>query len=76
VVDIPRGVFVFTSDGYEIGKVAAVEDGTFTVEREGAADVRLPREVADHVNTGRLLLSVDSDVLRERYRIALPESGS
>ncbi len=67
-MDIPKGIFAFTSDHEEIGWVTAVEDRFLTIRLRGAdASVVVPRTGAEHIHTGRLELPMDAATLRTDY---------
>ncbi len=67
-MEIPKGMFVFTSDSREVGEVTTTGSDEFTVQlRDVDAAVTLPRSAAGTVSTGKLHLELDASTLYEDY---------
>lgn len=57
--NVPPGVYVFSSDGIEVGKVVQLLDGEVVIQSEDET-VRLPDRDLAAINTGRLELNIDA----------------
>ncbi|HET7036049.1 MAG TPA: hypothetical protein VFI42_10250 [Thermomicrobiaceae bacterium] len=69
------GLAVRSEDGVEIGQVASVGDGQFTVERMLQPALTLPFTAVRTVEHGRVILTMPSSMLRESARTTTQASA-
>ena len=63
--DVPLGVFAFSSDGLQIGRVVSTADHEVWIEL-GGETVRLAEEDLEGVTTGELALRIDARTVDTR----------
>ncbi|MCK9520432.1 MAG: hypothetical protein M0R74_15625 [Dehalococcoidia bacterium] len=58
--DLPKGCFVFTADGDELGQVQEVHGEYFSVGT-GESDTWFHQDVTGELNAGRLVLNLETN---------------
>ncbi len=67
-MEIPKGIFAFSTDHEEVGWVTGIKADSMTVQLRGVdASVELPITGDEHVHTGRLELPLSAADLRRDY---------
>jgi hypothetical protein len=65
---IPTGLYVFTVDGEEVGRIRAVNGSSIELDRTaGTGTLVLPAGIVGAVTAGKVELNIDSALLAHRY---------